>query len=178
MEFVNADIKLVKCLIDNVHVDVSENKVRRLTLLHLLVPSCELLTFVCLQLNNVAASAFIAHVDQFLGKDHLFLRSVLIIKTWCRFDSTGFVQEPILASQKSKLSSYCVSILVLHLFNVFDISHPLEAFTRFFRVYAHFDWKRSVRRSACLKCPQLVSSCSRDFVLSFGAVYPCMSSFI
>ena len=28
VEFVNADTKLVKCLIDNVHVDLSENKVQ------------------------------------------------------------------------------------------------------------------------------------------------------
>ena len=125
-----------------------------------------LLTFLCLQLNNVAASAFIANVDNFFGKDHLFLRSVLIIKAWCRFDSVAFVQEPILASQKSKLSSYCVSILVLHLFNVFDISHPLDAFTRFFRVYAHFDWKRFVCHSACLK-----------YILSgVFCVISCMSS--
>jgi hypothetical protein len=119
--FVNAETKLVKCVINNVQVDVTDNKV-----------------------NNVLAAAFVLALDAAVGRDHLLSRSILLIKAWCRYDALGFVQEPLLGSDRSRLSSYGLTTMVLFIFNRFDIAHPLEALAHFFTYFKAFNWKRHV----------------------------------
>lgn len=60
VEFVNARTKLAHCLVNNIAVDVTVN-----------------------QVGALATVAFLEEVDRFIGCDHLFKRSVLIIKVKC-----------------------------------------------------------------------------------------------
>ena len=57
VEFVNARTKLAHCLVNNIAVDITVNQVGALT-----------------------ALTFLEEVDRFIGCDHLFKRSVLLVK--------------------------------------------------------------------------------------------------
>ena len=54
-----SEVKLVKCVVDNITVDVSVNK-----------------------LDGVASVALLADVNRRIGRNDLFLRSVLLLKAW------------------------------------------------------------------------------------------------
>ncbi len=110
--FINADVKIVKCRANNLVIDISANK-----------------------LNNTVAAAFVVRVDELIGKKHLFLRSLTLLKAWCRFESGRFVAEPILGADKSRMSSYCLCILLLSVFNTYAVKTPLHAFVYFFRMF-------------------------------------------
>jgi len=119
--FVNAETKLVKCVINNIQVDITDNK-----------------------FNNVLACSFLLALNKAVGKDDLLSRSILLIKAWCSYDAVGFVQEPLLGSDKSRLTSFGLTTMVLFIFNRFEISHPLVALAHFFTYFKGFNWKRNV----------------------------------
>ncbi|KAJ8437283.1 hypothetical protein Cgig2_010108 [Carnegiea gigantea] len=75
-------------------------------------------------------------VDQFIGKDHLFKRSVILIKAWCYYESR------ILGGFHGLISSYALETLVLHVINHFHSSlHcPLAVLNKFLEYYSTFDW--------------------------------------
>ncbi|PRQ48554.1 hypothetical protein RchiOBHm_Chr2g0112011 [Rosa chinensis] len=53
-------VKLVKCLVQNIVVDISFN-----------------------QLGGLCTLCFLEQVDRLIGKHHLFKRSIILIKAWC-----------------------------------------------------------------------------------------------
>jgi len=120
--FVASDVKLLKCVVDNVTVDISANKI-----------------------NGIAAAALLADANVAIGREDLFIRSVLLIKTWCAYDAKKTtIDESILGGDRACLSSYALCILVLRLFNLkrgrSRIMHPFHAFALFFDEYASFPW--------------------------------------
>ena len=56
------------------------------------------------------------------------------------------MDEPILGSDRARLSSYALCVLVLRMFNTKRgrefIKHPLDAFAMFFEEYMDFPWKQ------------------------------------
>jgi hypothetical protein len=68
----------------------------------------------------------------------------MLVKAWCSYDAVGFVQEPLLGSDKSRLTSYGLTTMVLFIFNRFEVEHPLEALAHFFTYFKNFNWKRFV----------------------------------
>ena len=62
VSFINSEVKLVKCIVDNITVDVSVNK-----------------------LDGVASVALLADANRRIGRNDLFLRSVLLLKAWCTY---------------------------------------------------------------------------------------------
>lgn len=62
VSFINSEVKLVKCIVDNITVDVSVNK-----------------------LDGVASVALLAEANRRIGRNDLFLRSVLLLKAWCTY---------------------------------------------------------------------------------------------
>ena len=121
VEFVNADVKIVRCRVDNISVDVSMNRG-----------------------SGVVVVAFLESVDRWIGNDHLFKRSVLLIKSWAQYESINLIQHkfPMLASSQGGLSSYALHVLTLALFNAHarEITHPFQALVMFFEEYADFQW--------------------------------------
>ncbi|KAL0919527.1 hypothetical protein M5K25_011625 [Dendrobium thyrsiflorum] len=79
-----------------------------------------------------------AEVDRFIGKDHLFKRSVLLIKAWCYYESH------ILGSQYGLLSTYALETLILYIFHLFNSSldGPLAVLYRFLYYFSKFDWEK------------------------------------
>ena len=64
-------------------------------------------------------------VDQLFGRDHLFKRSIILIKAWCYYESR------ILGANMGLFSTYALSILVLYIINLFhsSLSGPLSVIT-------------------------------------------------
>ena len=55
-------------------------------------------------------------VDQYIGKDHIFKRSIILIKAWCYYESR------ILGAHHGLISTYALETLVLYIFHLFHSS--------------------------------------------------------
>ncbi|RLM86460.1 uncharacterized protein C2845_PM04G34020 [Panicum miliaceum] len=99
LHFINAEVKLMKCVIENIVVDVSFN-----------------------QIGGVSTFCFLELVDRQVGKNHLFKRSIMLIKAWCYHESR------ILGAHHGLISTYALETLVLYIFNMFhkSLHGPLE----------------------------------------------------
>lgn len=121
VSFINARTPMVKMLVGNVVVDVTEN-----------------------QAGSVAASALMEEADRFIQRNHLFKRSMLLIKAWALCETPRLVGQRVLGAREGGLTSYGLSVMVLHLFSsrssADTLLHPLDVFVRFFQVFAEFDW--------------------------------------
>ncbi|CAA6669266.1 unnamed protein product [Spirodela intermedia] len=143
VQYINAEVKLVKCLVQNILVDISFQ-----------------------QSGGLCTLCFLEKVDQMIGKDHLFKRSIILIKAWCYYESR------ILGAHHGLLSSYTLETLVLYIFHVF------HSFLDFF---GHFDWDNycvSLNGPVCLSSlPDILAEppridgdarlLSRDFLKTF-----------
>lgn len=99
--FVNADTRVVKCQIGRISIDISGN-----------------------QVGALATLGLFEEIDRLVGRDHLFKRTVLLVKTWAENEAR------IVGSHHGYLSSYCLRTLVLYIFNAYH--------TRIQTVSCHF----------------------------------------
>ena len=91
-----------------------------------------------------AAAALLECADAWVGRNHLFKRSMLLLKAMLNFDvpeyhpSRPFLNE----SSAGTFSSWCLSIMMLSLLNSHPIpvDSPLRAVVLFVEEYADFDW--------------------------------------
>ncbi|KAL1219470.1 hypothetical protein V5N11_007265 [Cardamine amara subsp. amara] len=115
VEYVPAQVKVIKFTIRNISVDISFN-----------------------QMAGLCALCFLEQVDQIFGKDHLFKRSIILIKAWC------FYESHILGANAGLISTYALAILVLYIMNISysSVSDPLSVLCKFLDYYASFDWKK------------------------------------
>ncbi|XP_040385834.1 uncharacterized protein LOC102710836 isoform X3 [Oryza brachyantha] len=115
LQFINAEVKLIKCVIENIVVDISFN-----------------------QIGGVSTLCFLELVDRKVGKNHLFKRSIMLIKAWCYYESR------ILGAHHGLLSTYALETLVLYIFNIFhkSLHGPLEALYKFLEYFSKFDWEK------------------------------------
>lgn len=113
VQYIHAQVKLVKCSVKNISVDISFN-----------------------QMAGPSALCFLEQVDQLIGQDHLFKRSIILIKAWC------FYESRILGAHHGLISTYALQILVLNIINVFHSSlpDPLAVLYKFLDYYSAFDW--------------------------------------
>eukprot|EP01018_Ginkgo_biloba_P015244 Gb_32202 [translate_table: standard] len=113
VQYIKAEVKLVKCLVENIVVDISFN-----------------------QLGGLCTLCFLEEVDQLVGKDHLFKRSIILVKAWCYYESR------ILGAHHGLISTYALETLVLYIFHLFNASlcGPLEVLYRFLDYFSKFDW--------------------------------------
>ena len=170
--FVNAEIKLVKSLINGVSIDVS-----------------------CNQIGALYGQALIERLDELVSQDHLLKRSILLIKQWCQVDAVAFCGAAgsaagslgggLLGAKDGRLSTWSLVIMILHIFrshsavlkvsaNIFTSStlktnkqtnkqttiaphvhsstrpnrrpslrqHPLQVLGFFLDCYSKFDWNK------------------------------------
>ncbi|KAI3678576.1 hypothetical protein L6452_37873 [Arctium lappa] len=113
VQFIDAEVKLVKCIVQDIVIDVSFN-----------------------QLGGLCSLGFLERVDRVIGKDHLFKRSIMLMKTWCYYESR------ILGAHYGLISTYALETLVLYIFQVFgaSLTSPLMVLYRFLDYYSNFDW--------------------------------------
>ncbi|XP_021737950.1 uncharacterized protein LOC110704474 [Chenopodium quinoa] len=112
---VPAQVKIVKCTVGGICVDISFN-----------------------QTAGLCALYFLEQVDRFIGKDHFFKRSVILIKAWCYYESR------ILGGFHGLISTYALETMVLHVINLFhsSLTCPLAVLYKFLEYYSTFDWTR------------------------------------
>uniref|UniRef100_J3MP51 PAP/OAS1 substrate-binding-related domain-containing protein n=1 Tax=Oryza brachyantha TaxID=4533 RepID=J3MP51_ORYBR len=115
LQFIDAEVKLIKCVIDNIVVDISFN-----------------------QIGGVSTLCFLELVDHEVGKNHLFKRSIMLIKAWCYHESR------ILGAHHGLISTYALETLVVYIFNMFhkSLHSPLEALYKFLEYFSKFDWDK------------------------------------
>ncbi|XP_038705345.1 uncharacterized protein LOC120001093 isoform X2 [Tripterygium wilfordii] len=113
VQYVCAQVKVVKFSVNNIAVDISFN-----------------------QRAAICSLFFLEQVNQLIGKEHLFKRSIILIKAWC------FYESRILGAHYGLISTYALETLVLHVINLFHSSlhSPLEVLSRFLNYYSTFDW--------------------------------------
>ncbi|KAG5233075.1 NTP transf domain-containing protein [Salix suchowensis] len=113
VQYIQAQVKVVKCSVKNIAVDISFN-----------------------QMGGPSTLCFLEQVDQLIGRDHLFKRSVILIKAWC------FYESRILGAHHGLISAYALQILVLNIINNFhsSLSGPLAVLYKFLDYYSTFDW--------------------------------------
>lgn len=113
VQYIQAEVKLVKCLVENIVVDISFN-----------------------QLGGLCTLCFLEEVDNLINQNHLFKRSIILIKAWCYYESR------ILGAHHGLISTYALETLVLYIFHVFNNSFagPLEVLYRFLEFFSNFDW--------------------------------------
>ncbi|KAH6558281.1 hypothetical protein KP509_1Z071100 [Ceratopteris richardii] len=114
VQCIYAEVKIVKCVVEGIVVDISFN-----------------------QLGGVCALCFLEEVDRLIQKDHLFKRSIILVKAWC------FYESRVLGAHHALLSTYALEILVLYIFNVFHstLRGPLEVLLTFLDYFSKFDWE-------------------------------------
>ncbi|CAI8585976.1 unnamed protein product [Vicia faba] len=113
VRFIDAEVKLVKCLVQNIVVDISFN-----------------------QLGGLSTLCFLEKVDRLVAKDHIFKRSIILIKAWCYYESR------ILGAHHGLISTYALETLVLYIFHRFHVTldGPLAVLYRFLDYFSKFDW--------------------------------------
>ncbi|XVF81943.1 hypothetical protein PTKIN_Ptkin16aG0002900 [Pterospermum kingtungense] len=87
-------------------------------------------------MKGLSALCFLEKVDQIVGKDHLFKRSIILIKAWCYYESR------ILGAHYGLISTYALETMILHIINIFHSSlcGPLAVLFKFLDYYSTFDW--------------------------------------
>ncbi|XP_062001280.1 uncharacterized protein LOC133718452 isoform X2 [Rosa rugosa] len=113
VKYVYAKVKIIKCTVNNIAVDISFNQVAGL---------CTL--------------CFLEQVDQVIGRDHLFKKSIILIKAWCYYESRT------VGAPHGLISTYALETLVLYIINLFHSSlhGPLQVLHIFLEYYSKFDW--------------------------------------
>ncbi|KAJ6344005.1 hypothetical protein OIU76_005691 [Salix suchowensis] len=113
VQYIQAEVKIIKCLVENIVVDISFN-----------------------QLGGLCTLCFLEEVDNLINHNHLFKRSIILIKAWCYYESR------ILGAHHGLISTYALETLVLYIFHVFNNSFagPLEVLYRFLEFFSKFDW--------------------------------------
>ncbi|XP_011041798.1 PREDICTED: uncharacterized protein LOC105137670 [Populus euphratica] len=111
---IDAEVKLIKCIVQNTVVDISFN-----------------------QLGGLCTLCFLEEVDQLVGKNHLFKRSIILIKAWCYYESR------ILGAHHGLISTYALETLILYIFHLFhcSLNGPLAVLYRFLDYFSKFDWE-------------------------------------
>lgn len=124
ISFVNAKTPVVRCTVGNVDFDVTVN-----------------------QIGSLGAITFLEEADRFIGKQHLFKRSLLLLKLWLSTEAVTYAGRPLLGAKNGMFSSYAVSVMVLYLFNAKrddSLNHPFEVLRAFLETYSRFPWDSCV----------------------------------
>ena len=119
VNFVNeGESRAIRCTMDGVNVDMTANSIE--------------------ELYQVA---FLEECDLLLGKNHLFKRSILLLKAWWLYETRAFSGASMLAS----ISEFALSTMLLGVINKYNkrLHHPLQVLSMFFSIYSKLNWETS-----------------------------------
>ena len=122
VSFVNGEyIKMIKSSINKIAVDISVN-----------------------QITALYTEALINNIDIFIGKDNLFKRSIILIKSWCYYESSKYTNGsgPVIGNGDSRLCLNSLIVMIIWVFNSIgkDIDHPIQTLGHFLKIFSSFDW--------------------------------------
>jgi hypothetical protein len=134
IKIIMADIRLLKCNIDNINIDVTINNFAGL--------------YKIIFINSIEEQ--IKHKDKILqsykdtsysdNKGNLFRRTFLLIKAWF------FYEGHLMGSNVGLMATYTLEILVIYIFNFYfyEINNEFEGFVKFFEIISEFDWDNKI----------------------------------
>lgn len=121
VSFINNEIKFIRSIINGISVDLSTN-----------------------QLDSLLSETIIERVDAFVGKGHLFKRSVLLLKTWFVNESSRYTLGggSLAHSKGGRFSTWSIIVMLIWIFNKEGekIFYPIQALGLFLRTFNAFDW--------------------------------------
>ena len=114
-QIIQAEFKIVKFIVADVVIDVSFNA-----------------------LGGLCTVAFLEWADRSIGKNHLFKRSIVLVKAWCYYESR------LLGAHHGLISSYALEAMVLYVLNLHGatLNSPLQVLHRFLKEFASFEWDK------------------------------------
>uniref|UniRef100_A0A0K6S744 PAP/OAS1 substrate-binding-related domain-containing protein n=1 Tax=Chromera velia CCMP2878 TaxID=1169474 RepID=A0A0K6S744_9ALVE len=95
--------------------------------------------YLDLSIGGCSSFVFLDLIDRRLLNFHLFKRSLLLIKSWCAYESHT------LGSRNGLMATYAVETLALCVFHMFGgkLKTPLQVFAAFLEYFSDFDWNSS-----------------------------------
>eukprot|EP00754_Rhynchopus_humris_P034592 Rhum_TRINITY_DN15926_c0_g2::Rhum_TRINITY_DN15926_c0_g2_i1::g.162473::m.162473 len=117
-ELINAEVKLVKCVVDDLQVDITID-----------------------QYGGVTTVDFLERVTERVGNNGLFKRALILIKAWACYEAL------VLGANGGLLGSYSLTVMLIAVFQQLDtlqLPHltPLDVLQAFLEYYSAFDFSR------------------------------------
>ena len=90
------------------------------------------------QVGGLCTLQYLEKFDQILSNDHLFKKSVLIIKAWCIYEGR------ILGSSIGCIATYTLEVMIIHVIMKYhtECDTPIDVYFKFFEVYGNLDWNQ------------------------------------
>ena len=134
IKIIMADIRLLKCNIDNINIDITINNFAGL--------------YKIIFINSIEEqikhkyNILQSYKDTFYSdnKGNLFRRTFLLIKAWF------FYEGHLMGSNVGLMATYTLEILVIYIFNFYyyEINNEFEGFVKFFLFFFEFDWDNKI----------------------------------
>ena len=134
IKIIKADIRLLKCKIGSISLDISINNFSGLYKI-LLIDYIE--NQFKSQFNKKNLFLDSSYND---NKINVFRRSLLLIKGWCLFEGN------LMGSNIGLMASYTLEILVMYVFNLYYefIYNEFDGFEKFFEFMEKIDWENNI----------------------------------
>ena len=134
IKVIMAGIRLLKCKIGSINIDISINNFAGLNKI-LFIDFIE--NQLKIQFNRKKLFNDSLYID---NKINIFRRTLLLIKGWC------FYEGKLLGSNVGLMASYTLEILVIFLFNLhYDvIQNEYDGFEKFFELMQKFNWGKNI----------------------------------
>lgn len=120
IQLIQAEVKLIKCVVAEIVVDISFDT-----------------------LGGLCTAAFLESIDREIGQSHLFKKSIVLIKAWCYYEAR------LLGAHHGLISSYALEAMVLYALLMHGnedldkspIHGPLDVLRVFLALFASFPWE-------------------------------------
>ena len=134
IKYIEADIRLLKCKIGSVNIDISINNFAGLY-------KVLFISHIEKQLEIQFNKKLLFNDNSFKdNKINIYRRILLLIKGWC------FYEGNLMGSNVGLMASYTLEILVIYFFNLHydEINNEFEAFEKFFELMNKFNWEENI----------------------------------
>ena len=134
IKIIMAEIRLLKCKIGPVNLDISINNFSGLYKI-VLIDYIESQFRFHLNKNNLFTDT--SYSD---NKLNIFRRTLLLVKAWCCYEGN------LMGSNIGLMASYTLEILVIYLFNLHYefIYNEFDGFEKFFELMEKIDWDKNI----------------------------------
>ena len=134
IKIIMADIRLLKCNIDNINIDITINNFAGLYKIIFINSIEEQIKHKYKILQSYKDTSY---SDK---KGNLFRRTFLLIKAWF------FYEGHLMGSNVGLMATYTLEILVIYIFNFYfyEINNEFEGFVKFFEIISEFDWDNKI----------------------------------
>ena len=134
IKIIMAEIRLLKCKIGLINLDISINNFSGLYKI-VLIDYIESQFRAQLNKNNLFLDT--SYSD---NKLNIFRRTLLLIKAWCCYEGN------LMGSNIGLMASYTLEILVIYVFNLHYeyIYNEFDGFEKFFELMQKFNWEKNI----------------------------------